>query len=117
MKRTILIVEDDYQIRTSLDKSFRRRGHELFCAGELAEARAVLRERKIDLSVSHRCYKLYIGSGLCCFRFSDEPNVRIRIKGDHADAWALGFDQDRHARCPSADIDNGFPIFGCERRK
>ncbi len=77
MKRTILIVEDDYQIRTSLDKSFRRRGHELFCAGELAEARAVLRERKIDLILLD--FRLPDGCGLDLLAEAHELDAEIDV--------------------------------------
>ena len=49
MRITTLIVEDDEGLRSSLETSFRRQSHEVLGAETLAQARDLLRKRKIDL--------------------------------------------------------------------
>ncbi|MDP6117655.1 MAG: sigma-54 dependent transcriptional regulator [Planctomycetota bacterium] len=49
MKLTMMIVEDDNGLRTSLEKSFSRKGWEVLAATAVSEAQQLLRERKIDL--------------------------------------------------------------------
>lgn len=46
---TMLITEDDEGLRSSLAKSFRRKGYDVLEAPTLAEARRLLQERKVDL--------------------------------------------------------------------
>ncbi|MCH7908557.1 MAG: sigma-54-dependent Fis family transcriptional regulator [Candidatus Hydrogenedentes bacterium] len=49
MKLSILITEDDEGLRPSLERSFARRGYEVFSAACVSEAVGVLQERNIDL--------------------------------------------------------------------
>ncbi len=62
MTITMLIVEDDEGLRSSLEKSFRKRGHEVFGVSTLTEASQQLRDRKIDLLLLD--IRLPDGSGL-----------------------------------------------------
>ena len=49
MRIHTLIVEDDTGLRESLEKSFRRKNHDVVCVSEVCDAQRLLRERKIDL--------------------------------------------------------------------
>ena len=62
MSTTILIVEDDEGIRTSLEKSFSRRDYEVVTAGLVAAGCRVLTERKIHVILVD--LRLPDGSGL-----------------------------------------------------
>ncbi|MBI4614132.1 MAG: sigma-54-dependent Fis family transcriptional regulator, partial [Planctomycetes bacterium] len=62
MKRTILLVDDDEGLRESLERSVRRKGHEVQCASRVAGALERLRSEKIDLVLLDM--KLPDGSGL-----------------------------------------------------
>ena len=62
MTIAMLIVEDDEGLRSSLEKSFRKRGHEVFGVSTLTEASRQLRDRKIDLLLLD--IRLPDGSGL-----------------------------------------------------
>ena len=62
MPVTMLIVEDDHGLRTSLERSFHRRGHDVLSAACLADARRWLRERRLDLVLLD--IRLPDGSGL-----------------------------------------------------
>ena len=62
MRTTTLIVEDDEGLRSSMEKSLRRRGHEIIGVSTLAEADRLIHERKIDLVLLD--IRLPDGSGL-----------------------------------------------------
>ncbi|MBI3939226.1 MAG: sigma-54-dependent Fis family transcriptional regulator [Acidobacteria bacterium] len=49
MQSTVLIVEDDLGLQSSLAKSIGRKGHEVVCTSAVSEANRLLRGRKIDL--------------------------------------------------------------------
>ena len=49
MKWTMLIVEDDEGLRTSLERSFGRRGYEIFGVSTISAAMHLLKERNVDL--------------------------------------------------------------------
>ncbi|MFQ5928155.1 MAG: sigma-54-dependent transcriptional regulator [Acidobacteriota bacterium] len=62
MKTTMLIVEDDEGLRSSLEKSFRRKGHQVLSTSTAFEAIRLLAEQKIDLILLD--IRLPDGSGL-----------------------------------------------------
>jgi DNA-binding NtrC family response regulator len=62
MSPTILIVEDDAGVRTSLEKSMKRRGYDVHAVATVGEAKAVLVDRDVDLVLADM--KLPDGSGL-----------------------------------------------------
>ncbi|MEE9271599.1 MAG: response regulator, partial [Candidatus Krumholzibacteria bacterium] len=91
MKITILIAEDDEGLRSSLEKSLKRRGHETLCASTVSEANRLLQKRKIDLMLLD--LRLADGSGfdvLAKARDLDEeiavimmtafPDVKIAVR-------------------------------------
>lgn len=91
MKITILIAEDDEGLRSSLEKSLKRRGHETLCTSTVSEASRLLQKRKIDLMLLD--LRLADGSGfdvLANARDLDEeiavimmtafPDVKIAVR-------------------------------------
>ncbi len=62
MRTTTLIVEDDEGLRSSMEKSLRRRGHEIIGVSTLSEADRLIHGRKIDLVLLD--IRLPDGSGL-----------------------------------------------------
>lgn len=62
MSLTMLIVEDDQGLRSSIERSLRRRGHEILAASTVAEARRLLTERDVALVILD--LRLPDGSGL-----------------------------------------------------
>jgi DNA-binding NtrC family response regulator len=49
MTLSLLIVEDDEGLRSSLEKSFRRKGYEVLAASSASETDQILRNRRIDI--------------------------------------------------------------------
>ena len=62
MNPTILIVEDDAGVRTSLERSMKRRGYEVYAVASVGEAKGLLLVRDVDLVLADM--KLPDGSGL-----------------------------------------------------
>ena len=62
MTVTMLIVEDDRGLRSSLETSFRRRRHQVLSAASVSEAAGLLRQRNIDIMLAD--VRLPDGSGL-----------------------------------------------------
>jgi two-component system response regulator AtoC len=51
-RATVLVVDDDERLRTTLDILIRNLGHEVVAAGDVPAAEAVLAEREVDLVIS-----------------------------------------------------------------
>lgn len=77
MQVTVLIVEDDVGVRSSLEKSTRRRGHEVLCASAVSEAGRLLRERQIDLILLD--LRLPDGSGFDVLKAARDLDEEIAV--------------------------------------
>lgn len=62
MNVTMLLVEDDEGLRSSLERSFRRKGHEILTSATVSGAKDILSQRKVDLVLLD--LRLPDGSGL-----------------------------------------------------
>ncbi len=72
-----LIVDDDDGLRPSLVRSFERRGHDVFGARTVAEARHQLQERRVDLALLD--LRLPDGSGLELLAVARELDSEIAV--------------------------------------
>lgn len=77
MEINILIVEDDKGLRSSLKRSFSRRGHKVLDAATVSEASRLLREQKIDLVLAD--IRLPDGSGLDVLERAQDLDHEIAV--------------------------------------
>lgn len=77
MKVSLLIVEDDEGVRTSLEKSFARKGHRVQGVATVAAAVEFLRTRKVDLVLLD--FRLPDGSGFDVLKVARELDDDILV--------------------------------------
>ncbi|MFQ5527576.1 MAG: sigma-54-dependent transcriptional regulator [Thermoanaerobaculia bacterium] len=75
MKVTLLLLEDDDGLRSSLEKSFRRKGHNVLAATRVEEAKRILAQRQVDLMLLD--LRLPDGSGLEVLAFARELDEQV----------------------------------------
>jgi len=77
MNPSILIVEDDAGVRTSLERSMKRRGYDVHAAATVGDAKRVIGERDVDLVLADM--KLPDGSGLEVLRAARETSGDVVV--------------------------------------